>query len=135
VVALRDALIQALAAPDADSATDWLLQALQRHVPRDDERAHLEFSPYVHLPQRRYGTRSSLIARWSADGTLHVGEWIDEPHRGPTAAPAATPRWIRLADWGAQPRAVDQPTGLATTQATSASRSMASNGAGGARSV
>ncbi|MDT7929316.1 NRDE family protein, partial [Tepidimonas sp.] len=27
----------------------------------------------------RDGTRSSLIARWSADGSLHVGEWIYAP--------------------------------------------------------
>ncbi len=135
VVALRDALTQALAAPDADSATDRLLQALQRHVPHDDERAHLESSPYVYLAQRRYGTRSSLIARWSADGSLHVGEWIYAPQQGPTAATAATPRWGRLPNWGGQPCVNDQPAGLATTQATSASRSIASNGAGGARSV
>ncbi len=44
VVVLRDAPTRALAAPDADSATDRLLQALQRHVPHDDERAHLESS-------------------------------------------------------------------------------------------
>jgi uncharacterized protein with NRDE domain len=135
VVALRDALAQALTVPDADSATHRLLQALQRHEPQGDERAHLESSPYVYLPQRRYGTRSSLIARWSADGTLHVGEWVYQPQQGPTAATAAAPRWRRLPNWGGQPCVNAQPAGLATTQATSASRSIASNGAGGARSV
>lgn len=57
-------------------------------VPADVERALS--SPFVHLPQRRYGTRSSTLLRWQTDGALQMDEWTHDPATpGALFAPAA----------------------------------------------
>lgn len=70
------------------------LPPLPLHAPIDDEHGPPApfCDPFVHWPERRYGTRSSLLARW-ADGpgaSLEVQEWTHEPGVAP---PAISGRW------------------------------------------
>ncbi|TSE38255.1 Transport and Golgi organization 2 [Tepidimonas fonticaldi] len=97
---LKSALDQALATPRVDAACCTLLEALRTHVPSADVGQHLESSPYVHLPERRYGTRSSLIARWDRAGTLTLTEWTYASPQGPAAADRADQRRISIDWWG-----------------------------------
>ncbi|MCX7693415.1 NRDE family protein [Tepidimonas taiwanensis] len=97
---LKTALSTALAAADHPSADDALLRALQTHLPHPDARQHVEASPFVHLPSRRYGTRSSLIARWDRHGTLTVAEWTYDSPSGPAAIESAVQRRISIDWWG-----------------------------------
>ena len=94
---LADALRQALAEPGGDGgAADGLLadaltdtrvadddELPASGVPIEIERALS--SPFVRMPQRDYGTRSSTVLRWHADGRLQVDEWT---HAAPTARPS-----------------------------------------------
>lgn len=66
-------------------------------VPPDVE--HALSSPFVRMPQRAYGTRSSTVLRWHADGRVQVDEWTHEPAAGaPHFAPPARRReWLTVA--------------------------------------
>lgn len=97
---LKSALLDALAAPAVEAACDTLLGALRAHVPSPDATDHVEASPYVYLPQRRYGTRSSLIARWDRAGPLTLTEWTYASPLGPAAAHRADQRRISIDWWG-----------------------------------
>ncbi|MEW6695177.1 Transport and Golgi organization 2 [Tepidimonas thermarum] len=99
---LKAALGAALHAPDHDAATAALWGTLRSHVPAADATEHLTSSPYVHLPQRRYGTRSSLVARWDGAGALTLTEWTYPSPQGPQAAEQADQRRISIA-WCAMP--------------------------------
>jgi uncharacterized protein with NRDE domain len=99
--ALTAALTRALAADNAAEAERTLLDALRQHHPAPDEQTHLTQSPFVHLPARRYGTRSSLLARCRSDGWLEVSEWTyDSPAGPPSAWARAAQRHISIAWWG-----------------------------------
>lgn len=100
--ALREALQQAIAKPTAPTAVEGaLLAALQTHVPgHEGDPASLEASPWVSWPQRRYGTRSSLIARAEGDGRLHVAEWTYRPELGVDGTDCAEVRRSSMAWWG-----------------------------------
>lgn len=73
---LLDALLDRRLAPD---------QELPRTgVPLERERQLS--SPFVHMPDAGYGTRSSLIARWHAPakgGQLELEEWTHAPGQAP----------------------------------------------------
>lgn len=97
---LKSALVDALSASGVEAACDTLLGTLRAHVPSSDAVDHLEASPYVYLPQRRYGTRSSLIARWDRGGALTLTEWTYASPLGPEAAPRADQRRISIDWWG-----------------------------------
>ena len=78
------------APPKAEAA---LRAVLQTHVPcPQGDPAALTRSPWVHGPQRRYGTRSSLIAWLDSAGTLHATEWTYAPELGPDGIPHASVR-------------------------------------------
>jgi uncharacterized protein with NRDE domain len=84
---LAGALRQALAEPPmgdallADALTDTRLaddaELPQSGVPLAIERALS--SPFVRMPERGYGTRSSTVLRWHAQGVLQVDEWTHGP--------------------------------------------------------
>lgn len=97
---LKTALSTGLVATDHATAGDALLRALQKHVPHPDAWQHVEASPFVHLSSRRYGTRSSLIARWDRHGTLNVAEWTYDSPKGPAAIESAVQRRISIDWWG-----------------------------------
>ena len=103
---LRDAVQTALA--QLDSADAWqapLIDTLAdtrlaepNELPATGVPAEVEHalsSPFVQMPQRAYGTRSSTLLRWHADGRLQVDEWTHEP--GSAAPPFAPP--TRRRDW------------------------------------
>lgn len=99
---LRATMAAALAAPSAEAAIDTLLGTLQAHIPQADEVVHLQTSPYVYLSQRRYGTRSSLIARWDSNGTLALNEWTYASEMGLVAHERACHRCISIS-WCGMP--------------------------------
>ncbi|QIM52004.1 NRDE family protein [Hydrogenophaga crocea] len=84
---LAEALRQALAEPHAaepvlaDALTDTRhaddAELPQSGVPLAIERALS--SPFVRMPERRYGTRSSTLLRWHSSGVLQVDEWTHGP--------------------------------------------------------
>jgi uncharacterized protein with NRDE domain len=101
---LRSALAKALESADGPddtwqpglqaalgSRTPVDMRALPRTgVPLDFEQALA--SPFVHMPERAYGTRSSLIMSARVDGSLwHLA--MDEWHHGPPASPTTFPAW------------------------------------------
>ncbi|MFN4103333.1 MAG: NRDE family protein [Tepidimonas sp.] len=100
LLCLKAALGEALRTRDPDVATSLLRDALRTHVPASDTTEHLTSSPYVYLRQRRYGTRSSLIARWDRAGTLTLTEWTYASPQGPAAADRADQRRISIDWWG-----------------------------------
>ena len=53
-------------------------------------------SPFVHLPQRGYGTRSSTVLHWHADGRLQIDEWTHDPAAPETRFDPATRRSAQL---------------------------------------
>jgi len=86
---LADAVRRALSLGDSAAADPVLAKALtdtrtapdselpQSGVPLAIERALS--SPFVRMPERGYGTRSSTVLRWHAHGGLEVDEWTHGP--------------------------------------------------------
>ncbi len=98
---LADALLRAL--HDPASAEALLADALTDTRPVDDDElprsgVPIEVeralsSPFVHMPQRGYGTRCSSVLRWGADGRVRFDEWT---HSAPAQRPSfATARHRR----------------------------------------
>jgi uncharacterized protein with NRDE domain len=63
-------------------------------VPIEFERALS--SPFVHMPQRGYGTRCSSVLRWGADGRVQFDEWTHialtpSPSHSPSHSPPLAP--------------------------------------------
>lgn len=87
------------------SAEQALLAVLQQAVTVQDDadaaRA-LQRRPWVCWPARRYGTRSTLIARWDDAGTLHAAEWTYVPACGPAGIAQAEVRRSSIA-WCGMP--------------------------------
>ncbi len=90
---LAQALADALSHPDeppaplASALIDTTL-AVDTELPRTgvpEEVERVLSSPFVHWPDHAYGTRSSTLLRWGADGELTVNEWT---HDGAAATPA-----------------------------------------------
>lgn len=87
-VALKQALRRHLEEGADPDAAGELLNALLHRVPA--AQAELPFtgvaaevekllsSPFVHAPQMRYGTRSSLVVHCHADGRLDAREWTHQ---------------------------------------------------------
>ena len=83
-------------------------------VPREWERQLS--SPFVHMPDAGYGTRSSFIARWHASavgGQLELEEWTHAPEQAPSVSAGSTSshltRWplatstyrrVSMSTWG-----------------------------------
>lgn len=101
---LADALARALddharaQALLADALTDTRTVAdaeLPRSgVPIEFERALS--SPFVHMPQRGYGTRCSSVLRWGADGRVQFDEWTHTERVLPPSLAAAAHRREQL---------------------------------------
>lgn len=89
---LADGVGAALAEPDPDRREARLLAVLRTHVADPDPVQHLQRSPWVWWPERRYGTRSSLVAQLDRNGTLRVAEWTYDPEAGPAGIPSAEVR-------------------------------------------
>lgn len=105
---LLDALLDRRLAPDTELPSTG--------VPREWEKQLS--SPFVHMPDVGYGTRSSLIARWHAPakgGKLELEEWTHAPGQTATSGAGSdssaddTTRWplaastyrrVSMSTWG-----------------------------------
>lgn len=88
----------ALAALLADALTDTRI-APDDELPRTGVALSAErllSSPFVRIPERGYGTRSSALMTWRADGTLEIEEWSHDAGRAPPALDPARHRRERL---------------------------------------
>lgn len=83
---LTDALTDTRTADDAELPRSG--------VPIEFERALS--SPFVHMPQRGYGTRCSSVLRWSADGRVQFDEWTHTVRVLPPSLAAAAHRREQL---------------------------------------
>lgn len=88
-LALKSALRRHLQSSTPTVEPDELLQTLLHMAPAPDEalprtgvtlelERHLS-SPFVHVPEMGYGTRSSMILHWHADARLDLQEWTHDP--------------------------------------------------------
>ena len=66
---LLDALLHRLPAAEAELPSTGVSLELEKILS----------SPFVHAPAMRYGTRSSMIVHWHADGRLDAREWTHQP--------------------------------------------------------
>ncbi|TSE20267.1 NRDE family protein [Tepidimonas aquatica] len=101
-LALAHAVRTAASEPDAAGREATLLASLRGYEPGPDPVQHLQRSPWVWWPERRYGTRSSLVAQLDRAGTLQVAEWTYDPALGPSGAPSAEVRRSSIA-WCGMP--------------------------------
>lgn len=99
---LKHALADAIDSdPSSEEIIRQLLQALQTPAGSvDDPDTALRAQPFVHRPQSRYGTRSSLIARQlkTLEGfALNVQEWTYAPTR---LADPVDHKVLSISTWG-----------------------------------
>ena len=85
-VQLKNAVTEAIQTDPAQPvAVDRLLDALQQTPDMGDESvSDLQRQPFIHRPQARYGTRSTLIARQLRNPqgySLNLQEWTYDPAR------------------------------------------------------
>ena len=67
-------------------------------------------SPFVHMPEVGYGTRSSLIAHWAihaGGGQLHLDEWTHNPSGSQASS---THRRLSMSTWGMPTSSYSSPT-------------------------
>ena len=105
---LKQAMADALKQPNAAAAQMALLQALgdgepadlgampQTGVPSPMEQALS--SPFVHMPNSGYGTRSSLLIRMHG-GQVELDEWTHHADLGPPVDWASTARQSQRLSW------------------------------------
>ncbi len=77
---LLAALLDRVPAPDAELPATGIALAVEKAVS----------SAFVHVPEMSYGTRSSLLVHWHADGKLDAREWT---HAARPAADHRPDRW------------------------------------------
>ncbi|TSE35548.1 Transport and Golgi organization 2 [Tepidimonas charontis] len=96
---LAAALHQALGIPHSQRAWSVLEQGLQQYEAGASIDEHIRRSAFVHLPQRRWGTRSRLMAHWQDDCGLTLCEQTYVPQQG-VAVPDGPPRCLTIDWWG-----------------------------------
>lgn len=80
---LLDALLHRMPAPDAELPVAGVAADIDRALS----------SAFVHAPEMRYGTRSSMIVHWRADGRLDVREWTHEADSSTPPGNQQDSRW------------------------------------------